>query len=142
MSPSDERVQQLIGLTERLTGLLTAETAAFEARRPHEVAAQSAETARLANIYRHETARIKSDPALVKSAAPAARARLVEATRRFEAVLDRHGRSLAAAKRITEGLVQAIAEEVAATRDARSPYRANARTPSANASAIALNRRA
>lgn len=142
MISADDRVAQLTGLTERLTELLTAEAAAFEARRPHEAAPMSEETARLANLYRHESARIKADPSLVADAPAAARRRLVRSTQSFETVLARHGRALAAAKQITEGIVQAIAEEVASVRDARSPYGANARAPAADASAITLNRRA
>ena len=138
----EDRVAQLIGLTQNLTQLLAAEAAAFEARRPQDAAGKSEETARLANIYRHETLRIKNDPSLIAGAPKAARQKLIHATQAFEAVLARHGRALAAAKTITEGLVQAIAEEVAATRSARSPYGANARAPSADATAITLNRRA
>ena len=48
-----DRVEQLIALTRRLTDLLAEEARAFEARRPHEVAARAEETGRLANIYRH-----------------------------------------------------------------------------------------
>ncbi|HTI68248.1 MAG TPA: flagellar basal body protein [Caulobacteraceae bacterium] len=139
---TDDRVAQLTGLTERLTKLLAAEAAAFEARRPQDTAPSAEETIRLANLYRHESVRIKADPSLVAGTSPAAHKRLMQATQTFEAVLARHGRALAAAKTVTEGLVQAIAEEVAATRSARSPYGANARAPAADASAITLNRRA
>jgi hypothetical protein len=139
---ADDRIEQLTRLTERLTRLLTAEAEAFEARRPQQVAASSEETARLANTYRHESVRIKADPSLISAAPAAARAKLIKATQSFEAVLARHGRALAAAKRITEGLVGAIAEEVAAARTARAPYRATARTGLADASAITLNQRA
>jgi hypothetical protein len=138
----EDRVVQLVALTKRLTDLLAAEASAFEAKKPHAVVPASEETIRLANVYRHESARIKADPDLIAGASAPARQRLVEVTRSFEAVLARHGRALAAAKRITEGLVQAIAEEVAATRSARTPYGANARAGAADASAIALNKRA
>jgi tRNA A37 N6-isopentenylltransferase MiaA len=139
---AEDRVGQLTALTLRLTDLLAAEAAHYEARRPQDAAARSEEIARLANVYRHETLRIKADPSMIAAAAPAARQRLIRATEAFEAVLARHGRAIAAAKAVTEGLVQAIAEEVAATRSARSPYGADARTPSADATAITLNRRA
>ena len=139
---AQDRIAQLIGLTRRLTDLLAREAAAFEARRPHEAAATTEETARLANVYRHESMRIKADPSLIAGADAAVRGKLMQATQTFEAALARHGRALAAAKQITEGLVQAIAEEVAAARTARSPYGANARAPAADASAITLNRRA
>lgn len=142
MSQSNERAEQMIALTARLTALLAKEAAAFEARRAHEAAGLGEETARLANLYRHESARIKADPSLIAGASTAIRGRLIQATEAFEAVLARHGRALSAAKTVTEGLVRAIAEEVAATRRARSPYRSNARAAEADASAIALNQRA
>lgn len=141
MSP-DERVEQMTALTARLTGLLADEAAAFEARRAHETAGLGEETARLANLYRHESARIKADPSLIAGAAATTRNKLIQATEAFEAVLARHGRALAAAKTVTEGLVRAIAEEVAATRRARSPYTADARAGDPDASAITLNQRA
>ncbi len=139
---ADDRVSQILALTERLTALLAAEAAAFEARRPHEAFTNSEEMGRLANVYRHESVRIKANPGMIAAAAPALRARLLKATAAFEAVLARHGRALAAAKTVTEGLVRAIAEEVAATRQARTPYGPTARAPKADASAITLNRRA
>jgi hypothetical protein len=139
---TETRAEQLLALTERLTDVLAIEAAAFEQRRPHEVAAGAAETARLANLYRRESARIKADPSFAGELSPTTRATLIRATEAFEAVLARHGRAVAAARTISEGLVQAIAEEVAATRQARTPYGADARAGTADASAIALNRRA
>lgn len=139
--PTD-RVLQLTLLTERLTRLLATEADAYEARRPHTVAAQAEETQRLANAYRHESMRVRADPSLVASAPVEARETLIKATSGFEAVLARHGRALAAAKTVTEGLVQAIAAEVVQARSAVSPYGANAQAPKGDASAITLNKRA
>ena len=48
-----ERVEQLILLTERLTGLVAEQAQAFEARRPHDAVIHLEETGRLANLYRH-----------------------------------------------------------------------------------------
>ncbi len=141
-SGPDDRVQQLAKLTQRLTDLLAAEAAAFEAHRPQDVAGSTEETVRLANVYRHESVRIKADPSMIAGADPAARGRLIQATQTFEAVLARHGRAVTAAKTVSEGLVQAIAEEVAATRAARAPYGATARVPASDASAITLNKTA
>jgi hypothetical protein len=45
----DDRVEQLIILTERLTDLIARQSAAFEARRPHEAAQYVDEVAKLAN---------------------------------------------------------------------------------------------
>jgi len=138
----DDRVQQLTALTEQLSARLTRETAAFEARRPQDVAASVAETQRLANMYRHESARVRRDPSLIIAAAPELREQLKRATLAFDAVLARHGRALEAARAVTEGLVRAIAEEVAAARPQAAGYGPGARTPGSYAAAVTLNRRA
>lgn len=137
-----DRVEQLILLTDRLTELVAIQAKAFEEHRPHEVAEQLEEASRLANLYRHESARVRADPALIAGAPFAQRQRLVRATEAFDAVLARQGRALAAAKHVTEGLVHAIAEEVAAQRNRSTTYGPSAAAPTAAATAITLNKRA
>lgn len=136
-----DRVEQLTALTERLTGRLAEELKHFEARRPQDAAPGLAETQRLANLYRHESARVKADPGLVAGAAPAARAALLRATETFETVLARHARALEAARTLTEGIVQAIAREVA---DARAPasYGAGGQSAQGDVRAVTFNRQA
>jgi hypothetical protein len=139
-----DRVSQLIVLTERLTTLIAAQALAFEKRRPRDAAVDMDETSRLANLYRHESGRVQRDPTLIAGAPLNERARLVRATEAFDAVLARQGRALEASKTVTEGLVKAIAEEVAAQRSAGGSYGPGA-TPSAganSATAITLNKRA
>jgi hypothetical protein len=137
-----DRVEQLIMLTDRLTELVAEQAKAFEEQRPHEVAEQLEEASRLANIYRHESARVRADPTMIASAPLQQRTRLVRATEAFDAVLARQGRALAAAKHVTEGLVRAIADEVAAQRSRGSTYGPDAAAPNAAATAITLNKRA
>jgi hypothetical protein len=140
-----DRVDQLIILTERLTHLIALETQAFEAHRPQDAAQHAEETQRLANIYRHESARVRADPRLVSGGPPQQRLALIRATEAFDAVLARHGRAIEAAKTVTEGLVRCIAEEVASQREQRAGYgpgAAIAPTSSTAATAITLNRRA
>ena len=98
--------QQLILLTERLTGLIAEQLRAFEARRPHDAAANAEETSRLANLYRHESLKLKADPNALDGAPAELREKLVTVTRAFDAVLARHGRAVEAAKTITEGLIR------------------------------------
>ncbi|THD52509.1 flagellar basal body protein [Phenylobacterium sp.] len=144
--PTDEtfeRVEQLILLTDRLTAIVADQAKAFEARKPHEAATYIEETQRLANLYRHESARIRANPALVDSAPRDQRMRLIRATEAFDAVLARQARAVGAAKTVTEGLVRAIAEEVASQRQKGVSYGANGtQTPTAAATAITLNKRA
>lgn len=135
-----DRVEQLILLTDRLTGLIALEAQAFEARRPHEAAQYLDETQRLANLYRHESARVRREPALVASAPADQRTRLLRATEAFDAVLARQARALEAAKTVTEGLVKAIAEEVASQRSAGLGY--GGLSTAGAATAITLNQSA
>jgi hypothetical protein len=144
-SDAADRVDQLIILTERLTDLMVHEAQAFETRRPQDAAVNSEETQRLANIYRHESMRVRADPSLVFGAPADQRQRLVRATEAFDAVLHRHGRAIDAAKSVTEGLVRAIAEEVASQREQSAGYGSSGAMPVSSASAataITLNRRA
>ena len=138
-----ERTEQLILLTERLTDLVALEAKAFEARRPQDAAAHLEETGRLANMYRHESMRIRAQPQLIAGAPPAQRQRLVRATEAFDSVLARQSRAVAAAQIVTEGLVRAIAEEIADQRQQSASYCAGGRaTPNGAATAITLNKTA
>jgi hypothetical protein len=144
-TPAD-RVDQLIILTERLTEMVAAQSLAFEQHRPQDAAGLVEETSRLANLYRHESARVRANPALLSGAPLRERTRLTRATEAFDAVLARQARSLEAAKIVTEGLVRAIAEEVALQRqrgaaDAYGPSGERTSKP-ADGSAITLNKRA
>jgi hypothetical protein len=139
---SAERVEQLILLTERLTSLIAEQLRAFEARRPHDAAGSAEETARLANLYRHESLKLKADAAWLDEAPAELKDRLVAATRAFDAVLARHGRAVEAAKTITEGLIRAIAEEVQKQRHAVTGYGHKGLQAPRPATPVALNRRA
>jgi hypothetical protein len=141
-----DRVDQLIILTERLTELVATQALAFEQHRPQEAAGGIEETSRLANLYRHESAKVRANPQLIAGAPLAERTRLTRATEAFDAVLARQARALEAAKTVTEGLVRAIAEEVAAQRQRGAPdgYGSNGERTAkpVDGSAITLNRRA
>jgi hypothetical protein len=140
-----DRVDQMIILTERLTELIAEEAQCFEQSRPQDAVRFMEETARLANVYRHESARVRANPDLVFGAPADQRRRLVRATEAFDAVLARQSRAIEAAKTVTEGLVRAIAEEVASRREQQAGYGPGAApSPAATraATAITLNQRA
>lgn len=137
-----EQVEQLIRLTERLTQRIRLDTEAFEARRPQDAAGRMQETAQLANLYRRESDRMKRDPSLIAAAPQELRARLILASEGFEAALARHGKALYAIKTVSEGVVRAIAEEVARSRSANLGYGPGGRPAAGSGAAIALNRRA
>ncbi|MDB5458790.1 MAG: flbY [Caulobacteraceae bacterium] len=139
---SAERMGQLIALTERLTALIAEQLRAFEAHRPQDAAINAEETAQLANLYRHESLKVRADPSLLAGAPADLREKLIAGTRAFDAVLARHGRAVEAAKTITEGLIRAIAEEVSVQRNAVASYGPKAVQAVRPATAVALNRRA
>jgi hypothetical protein len=145
MSPqsfSEPRILELIALTERLTALLAEQAVAFETRRPQDAASTMDETARLANIYRREAEAVRLTPKALEAAPLPLRVRLIRATEAFDAVLARQGRALTAAKTITEGLVHAIAHEVAYQRTRGAAYGPGAQANPAPVTAVTLNQRA
>lgn len=135
-------VRRLTGLTEALTDRLETETRAFTERRPQDIVDGLARTQDMANLYRRETAQLKAAPALAAAASTADRQSLIRATERFEAVLARHATAVQAARVVSEGVVQAIAAEVAATRASATGYGASGRAVTADGTAITLNRNA
>ncbi|ATQ42496.1 flagellar basal body protein [Caulobacter mirabilis] len=137
-----DRVEQLIILTDRLTGMMAAQCQAFEQRRPQDAAESMEEMTRLANIYRLESQKVRAAPAMIEAAPLEQRARLMRSTEAFDAVLARQGRAIEAARTITEGLVRAIADEVASQRTSGTGYGPAANPHAGDARAITLNKRA
>ena len=135
-------VRRLVGLTEALTERLEEEARAFAAHRPQDIIKGLPQTQELANQYRRESALLKAQPALASSAPASDRMGLIRATERFEAVLSRHASAVTAARTVSEGIVQAIAGEVTATRATGSGYGASGRATAADGTAITLNRNA
>ena len=139
---AQQTLERLIALTEQLTQQIGGDADLFQARRPQAVAGRIQETTRLANLYRHETARVRENPALIAGAPQELRGRLARASQGFERTLRRHGETLYAAKTVTEGVVRAIADEVVRARSASAGYGPGATAQPANATAITLNRSA
>jgi hypothetical protein len=135
-------LRRLTDLTDRLTARLEAETDAFASRRPQDVTASLAETQELANLYRRESAQLKSNPGLLSAAPASERMGLIKATETFEAVLAIHARTVEAARTISEGLVRAIAQEVAGARAMGTGYGASGRAAAGDGRAVTLNRTA
>jgi hypothetical protein len=119
---SRDRAEQLLVATERLTALIEEETRLIEARQPPLAGAAAEEKNRLANAYRLELARIKQDQSLINAAPPALLSALRLRTETLHQALAKHEIALNAVKLITEGLVQAMAEEVARQRGSAGGY--------------------
>lgn len=135
-------LRRLTALTDRLTARLEIETDAFATRRAADVAAGMAETQDLANQYRRESNHLKANKPLLMAAPAPERMALVKATEAFEAVLEIHGRTVEAARTISEGLVRTIAQEVAGARAMGSGYGATGQANGGDSRAVTLNRTA
>jgi hypothetical protein len=138
---ADLGLDAMLELTERLTALLADQARAFEQHCPQDAAASMPDVTRLANLYRAGSAKARLERGALTEADPDLRRRLLRATEAFEAVLDRQGRALAASKVVTEGLVKAIADEIAAKRAQAVGYGPKSALSTA-ATAITLNQRA
>ena len=102
----EDRLNQLIGLTRRLTDLMVAETQALKARKLDASSADWEEKERLAHTYRLEMTDLSRNPDQLVPVPRDLRKSLFEATRRFQEVLAEHGTALAAMREVTEGLVE------------------------------------
>lgn len=120
-----DRAAQLLVLTQRLIAIAQDEKQRIEARQPLSGGAQAEEKNRLANAYRLELARIHQDPALIIGAPEHLLAELRQSTVLLHETMAAHNEALGAIKLVTEGLVHAMAEEVARQRGAGARYGAN-----------------
>lgn len=136
------RIQRLLNLTEGLTQRLDNEMALVRAHRAADMAAGMAETAELANQYRRESAQIKADPSLIASASMDEKKALIAATEAFDEILARHSETVEAARRISEGIVRAIATDVASNRALGTGYGSSGHAAQGDGRAVALNRTA
>ena len=119
---AQDRAEQLLLVTERLTALVSEETRRIDARQPLLEGAEADEKNRLANAYRLELTRIRQDRALIEGARPETLEQLRQRTVALHEALAAHELALSAVKTVTEGLVQAIAEEVVRQRGGAGNY--------------------
>jgi hypothetical protein len=110
-SPSD-RVEQLIILTERLSGIMDRESDLLKTRRPHEIIDFQDERAQLSTIYSQEMELIKRNKSMVGGVAPDLMDQLKDITATFQTSLEDHGRILNSIKTVTENMVHAVAQDV------------------------------
>jgi hypothetical protein len=135
-SEARARIQAALDLTQSLATLIREETRRVEARLPLENDAD--ERSRMVNAYRLELSRLKQDQHLVLDAPPELIAALRQQTHALQLDLAAHETALKAVKLVTEGLVHAMAEEVARQRGAGAGYNAGGAPSRPNAATSAL----
>jgi hypothetical protein len=119
---ANDRAEQLLLISTRLTALIVEESRRIEAREPPLAGAEADEKTRLANAYRLELARIKHDRGLIEGAPAETLTKLRQSTVALQATLATHELALNAVKLVSEGLVQAMAEEVVRQRGGDANY--------------------
>lgn len=136
------QLQKLISLTEKLNVRLKQELELIRSHKAADMAHGMAETAEMANEYRRESARLKSNPGLVANAPLALKKKLIEVTETFDETLATHSEAIEAARRISEGLVRTIASETASARAMGTGYGATGHAARGDGRAVALDRKA
>ncbi len=121
-NPAIDRADQLLAIATRLVDLVGKEIDALNARRLDGGSQDFDEKERLAHAWRLEVSQIKADPALLAGARSDQKMALRAMSQQLEELLEGHARALAAMKDVSEGLVRAIADEIALTRQAPPGY--------------------
>lgn len=138
-----DRAEQLLALTQRLRALIAAEADAMRARLPLPGGPALEEKQRLVNAYRLEMTRIAQDNALIATAPAPTLNALRAATQSLQDALGRHDAELSAVRAISEGLVEAMAEDIARQESARAGYGAKGGpAASQRAPAVVVNKTA
>jgi hypothetical protein len=126
---AEDHADQLTLLTERLTDLMDKERSCLDRNDLVAAGALTEEIGKLAGVYRIETQRVRDQPHFLSTLPNEFKDRLRIATERFRQNLGEHEASLRRARMLTEGLVKAVAEEVARSKPMPMGYSANGRTP-------------
>lgn len=141
-SVADERLGQILALTQRLRTAIEREKTLLDARRPRDLGAALDEKEALANHYVREMRELANDRQWLAAASPEARNALQDAVGAFRAMLGDYARMLVARRTIVEGLVQALGHEVARQRQPFAGYGGARPAQSVRAAAIACDQTA
>jgi hypothetical protein len=101
----DERAQQMIDLTRRLTQQIQYDIDSLEAMKPQNLHETIEQTKSISSLYSIETARIKANPALLKGASQSLKAKLILETEEFQSLMQKYQSTVEAASLISEGLM-------------------------------------
>ncbi len=141
-SDPQDRAEQLIILTNRITDLIKRETELLEKRRPSALADTADERNKLSSLYSHEIALIRADNSLLAGIGPALKQGLTTATEQFQDALAAHEKVVTRMRTVSEKIIRAVADDVAAKKAPKAGYGDNAmlNAPTSHGSGpIALN---
>jgi hypothetical protein len=117
---SSERIERVIALAERLIAALEADIAALENGQPQAMKSLDPEVQKISALYAREAAGLNA--AMAQAAPETVRNRLMATTARFREVLAHQARIVTRVRNASEGIVQAVAQEVERRRTIVRPY--------------------
>jgi hypothetical protein len=117
-----KQIGDLILYSDQLAAILVKETAGLQARDKSALTVFEAEKARVMALYQRELNALRKDPNWAKALPAPVRDALAAAGARLGAALKSQSALIARRRHVTEGIVQAIAKEVAVKRQGVTPY--------------------
>lgn len=114
------KLERLLAMTARLTTALTMDVASLEQGRPREFKLIEPEFQRLASIYEREAASFTRRE--MESLPAEKRAAYVASVKTLGDLLKQQQRLLTRVRRVSEGMIRAVADELARRESAARPY--------------------
>jgi hypothetical protein len=114
------KLERLLAMTTRFITALTMDVAALEQGRPRELKLVEPELQRLAALYQREAASFT--PREMQAAQADLRERYLAQVKLLRDLLKRHQRLLTRIRRISEGMIRAVADELARRQASIRPY--------------------
>ena len=132
-------LEKLLAMGKRLAGAIEGDIAALERGAFDQLHTADPEIANLAMVYTREVAALKKAGGIGKTAPAKLVTELKELGARLKVSLVQHERLVMCMRQASEGLVQAVAEEVEKTRSSAAPYTPHTKGK-AQAGAIVYNK--
>ncbi len=133
------RLEQLLAISKRLGDAIEADIAALERGAFGELTSTDPEVARLCALYGREVTALKASGG-IKNMPEQLIATLKQSGGRLNKLLARHESLVACMRQASEGLIQAVAEEVEKSRRRNAPYSGTPKPKRVSSGAIIYNK--
>lgn len=120
MSEASAKVERLLAMTARLTTALTMDVATLEQGRPREFKLIEPEFQRMASLYEREAVGFTRRE--MESLPAEKRAAYIASVKQLSELLKQQQRLLTRVRRVSEGMIRAVADELARRESAARPY--------------------
>jgi hypothetical protein len=135
-----QSLEKLLAMSKKLTDAIEGDIAALEKGAFDRLRTTDPEIAALASLYAREVAALKKAGGIGKGAPAALIAELKNLGKRMRKSLTRHERLVMCMRQASEGLIQAVADEVEKTRARTAPYTAHPHAKPAQGGAIVYDK--